>query len=123
MGLFDKFRKRVELEDEGDQGAEAAPSGPGVSPQAPPLPPEPDAPDARYAEALDVDPALLGAAAPALDAQEREVAGALLEHFEANRPGPASFPGLALRVLEVVRDPEVKIPVLARLVEDDPALS
>jgi len=129
MGLLDFFRrKRIPLEDEADAELDAeldagAPPAPPPPPPGQPFPREPDAPDERYAAAMGIDPALVVASPPALDAEEREIAGALLEHFEANKPGPASFPGLAMKVLELVRDPDVKVPALARLIEDDPALS
>ncbi|MFO0583848.1 MAG: HDOD domain-containing protein [Anaeromyxobacter sp.] len=128
MGLFDIFRGRGKLAKELRELEAEAPAGEAVdaagdAPAGAAKADAADAPDARYAEAMGIDPAIVGASAPSLDAAEREIAGALLEHFEANRPGPASFPAIATKVLELVRDPEVQVPALARLIEDDPALS
>jgi HD-like signal output (HDOD) protein len=129
MGLF-SFWKRKPLQIPDDAPDEPIDDGTPVTsvtdafpPPGPPLPAQPDAPDERFAEAMNVDPALLAASAPPLDPEEREIAGALLEHFDAHRPGPASFPGLAMKVLELVRDQDVQVARLAATVENDPALS
>jgi len=129
MGLF-SFLRRKPLEVPDDVAEEPVDDGTPVTavteafpPPGPPLPAQPDAPDEKFAEAMNVDPAMLTASAPSLDAEEKEIAGALLEHFEAHRPGPASFPGLAVKVLELVRDPDVQVSSLAAAVENDPALS
>jgi putative nucleotidyltransferase with HDIG domain len=83
----------------------------------------PSAPDAAYAEALGIPPLALYAGWPELSDEEARTASLLLAHFDAHRPGPASFPSLSLRILELVRDPEVEVPELARLIELDPAIS
>ena len=47
----------------------------------------------------------------------------LLTHFDEHRPGPDAFPTLALRVLNLVADPNVRATDLAQLISKDPALS
>jgi putative nucleotidyltransferase with HDIG domain len=84
---------------------------------------EASAPDAAYAEALGIPQDSLYAAWPKLGDEEARTATFLLAHFDAHRPGPASFPALSLRVLDLVRDPDVEVAELARLIELDAALS
>ena len=96
----------------------------GPAPAAGPrLPDGPDAPVESWALALGVEPDALTAAAPPLLAQEAATAEAVLAHFDAHRPGPASFPSIALKILDLVRDPKVDAAALARTVEMDAALS
>jgi putative nucleotidyltransferase with HDIG domain len=96
----------------------------GPAPAAGPrLPEAPDAPAEAWAEALGVARDALTAAAPPLRAEEGATAQAVLAHFDANRPGPASFPSIALKILDLVRDPKVDAAALARTIELDPALS
>lgn len=113
--MFGLFRKR------------SASAPPPASAREEPPPPWLDGPrpptDADYAGALGLAPEALGAGPAVLSEEEARLASAVLEHFDANRPGPASFPGIALEVLELVRDPEVDAAQLARTVENDPALS
>jgi putative nucleotidyltransferase with HDIG domain len=45
------------------------------------------------------------------------------QHFRQNLPEPASFPGLALKAVELVARPDVELRQLASLVAQDPALS
>jgi putative nucleotidyltransferase with HDIG domain len=66
--------------------------------------------------------ALEGAAPPLLPG-EAATARAVVAHFDANRPGPTSFPSIALNVLELLRDPKVDAAALARAIELDAALS
>ncbi|MGC3996774.1 MAG: HDOD domain-containing protein [Anaeromyxobacter sp.] len=97
--------------------APAAPSGPR-------LPDRPDAAPEDWAAALGVTLAVLEAAEPAPPSPaEVELAQAVLAHFDAHRPGPASFPSIALKILDLVRDPRVDAGALARNIEQDPALS
>lgn len=92
-------------------------------PAAPALPDQPDAPLEAWASAMGLSPGALGLPPRALTDEERRTAGLVLFHFDRNRPGPASFPSLALRILDLVRDPDVEVAELARTVETDPALS
>jgi putative nucleotidyltransferase with HDIG domain len=94
-----------------------------AAPTGPPLPEAPDAPLEAWAQALGVEPDALTAAAPPLRAEEAATADAVLAHFDAHRPGPASFPSIALKILDLVRDPRVDAGALARTVEMDAALS
>lgn len=89
----------------------------------PRLPDDPDAPLSAWAEALEVEPAALEGAAPPLLPEEARAAQAVLAHFDANRPGPASFPSIAIKILDQVRDPRTDAAALARTIELDPALS
>jgi putative nucleotidyltransferase with HDIG domain len=111
------FRNRPNREPGEPQGAAAKthPS-PNVARASP-------APIEAYAEALGLDANIVTARARSLDPEERVIAEAILTHFQANRPGPASFPSIALQVLDLVRDPEVNVGELARLVGLDAALS
>jgi putative nucleotidyltransferase with HDIG domain len=43
-------------------------------------------------------------------------------HFIENRPDPASFPGQAMRAMELLREPEVDLRRLTSLVAQEPAL-
>jgi HD-like signal output (HDOD) protein len=47
----------------------------------------------------------------------------VLDHFQRNRPGPASAPSLSLQILNLVANPRTGAADLARLVQNDPALS
>jgi putative nucleotidyltransferase with HDIG domain len=96
---------------------------PPVRPAAPPLPDTPDAPPAAWAAALGTEPGGLDGPAPELVPEEQATAQAVLAHFEAHRPGPASFPSIALKILDLVRDPKVDAAALARTIEMDAALS
>lgn len=126
MGLFSRLNKKPSQdEDEQEECAgEAAPSVNSSLAQdvAPPFSEDPNAPDELYAKAMNVDPALLLATAPALEGEEKELAVTVVEHFDQNRPSPTSFPRIAMDVLDLVRDPEVDVTRLARAVEQDPAL-
>jgi putative nucleotidyltransferase with HDIG domain len=93
-------------------------------PTLPPLLPDAlDAPPEAWATAMGVSPDALDGAAPALSPVEEATAQAILGHFAAHRPGPASFPSIALKLLDLVRDPKVDAAALARTIEMDPALS
>lgn len=87
------------------------------------LPDSPQAPAEAWARALGVPVAALGAGPAPLPPEEEPVAAAVLEHFEAHRPGPASFPAISLQVVDLARQADVDVGELARLVELDAALS
>jgi putative nucleotidyltransferase with HDIG domain len=77
----------------------------------------------RWAEALGIPLAAFDEVAPPLLPIEEATAQAVLDHFDANRPGPASFPSIALQILEQVRDPRIDAAGLGRTIELDAALS
>lgn len=45
------------------------------------------------------------------------------QHFRQNLPEPASFPGVALKAVELIQRPDVELRQLAALVAQDPGLS
>ena len=47
----------------------------------------------------------------------------VLAHFALNHPGPASFPSISLRILELVRYPDVNLNELAKYIRMDGALA
>ena len=71
------------------------------------------------------DPAAPGRLEQRLEAEAAEqlLAGRLLDHFRAHRPGPGSLPQLALRILNLVADPDADPGELAQLVSRDPAIA
>ncbi len=87
------------------------------------LPAGPDAPAEAWAAAVEVPVAALERPGPPLLPDEATTARAVMEHFDANRPGPASFPSIALQILDLVRDPKVDATALDRVIELDAALS
>lgn len=87
------------------------------------LPDEPGAPPEAWAKALELPVEALEAGAAPLGAEEVATAEAVLAHFDAHRPGPASFPSISLQILDQVRDPKVDAASLARTIELDAALS
>ncbi|HYD40541.1 MAG TPA: HDOD domain-containing protein [Anaeromyxobacter sp.] len=87
------------------------------------LPDAPGAPPEAWAKAMELAPEALDGVGPPLFPEEAATAEAVLEHFEDHRPGPASFPSIALKILEQVRDPRVDAAGLARTIEMDAALS
>lgn len=54
---------------------------------------------------------------------ERAIAEQVLAHFRENRPGPMSFPGLSMKVLEYASREDIDARTLAKTVEQDPALT
>jgi HD-like signal output (HDOD) protein len=54
---------------------------------------------------------------------DRRLGERLLEHFAAHRPGPGSFPQVALRILNLVAEAEVDPAELSQLVSRDPAIA
>lgn len=91
--------------------------------EAPPLPDTPDAPAAAWALAMEVAPEALSGGQPRYTPEEEFISEAVLDHFDTHRPGPASFPSIALQVMDLARDPEVDLRRLAGLIELDAALS
>jgi len=83
----------------------------------------PEAPLEAWAEVLEVSVEAFSGASPPLLLEESRTAEAVMAHFEANRPGPASFPSIALKILDLIRDPKVDAAALARTIELDAALS
>jgi len=80
---------------------------------------------ARFAAVLGVD---LPEEASPCDPEEEDEEDAHLtalvkERFAGARPEPASFPAIALQILNLVASPDAQVSELARLVSRDPALS
>jgi putative nucleotidyltransferase with HDIG domain len=90
---------------------------------AAPRPAAPAPGDADFATALGLDPAALEPLELELDGEEAAAAGLVRFHFLANRPRPAAFPRVALRLLDLVLDEEVDAGELCRLVELDLAVA
>jgi putative nucleotidyltransferase with HDIG domain len=86
-------------------------------------PAEPQDPIDAIAASLGVDLQAVMATDRALTPEEAAVAEAVLAHFDEHRPGPASFPAISLRVLELVRSPDTSAGDLAKEIVQDPALS
>lgn len=112
-----KQKTLEEILNEAAAEVEAAP------PPGEPLPDAPGAPPEAWARAMELDPSALEGASPPLLPDEAATAEAVLAHFDAHRPGPASFPSISLKILEQVRDPKVDAAGLARTIEMDAALS
>lgn len=73
---------------------------------------------------------LMAEQAPAplpLAAEEREQVEALapkvLAHFAQNRPEPASFPALAMRIIRIIGEPDLDMNQLIQAISPDPAIS
>jgi len=79
--------------------------------------------EADFATALGIDPAALERGELELDQEERAAAQLLRFHFLANRPEPAAFPRVGLRLLDLVLDDAADTGELCRLVELDQAVS
>lgn len=79
--------------------------------------------DAALAAAIGVPPAALAATAPALEGDATAVAAAVRAWFAHARPDPASFPSVALQILELVRYPDVDLNELAKYIRVDGALA
>jgi len=77
----------------------------------------------EWAAALGLAPALLEAGPAEPDPEELAAAALVRFHFFADRPEPAAFPRLALRLLDLLLDDEVDVAELCRLVELDAALA
>lgn len=96
-------------------------------PAPPPAPAElsadPAAPDAAFALALSLPPEALAAPEPPATAEEARAGEKVLAHFALNHPGPASFPTISLRILELVRYPDVNLAELAKYIRMDGALA
>jgi HD-like signal output (HDOD) protein len=104
-----------------------APELGGAAPPPDPAPPETDGevhPFARFARALGIEvPAEPAPLSEEDEAADAALAAAILARFSATRPEAASFPSIALQVLNVVADPAADVAELSRLVARDPALS
>jgi putative nucleotidyltransferase with HDIG domain len=83
----------------------------------------PDAPDADFAAALALPTAALAARDVPPPADEARAGELVLAHFALNHPGPASFPSISLRILELVRYPDVNLNELAKYIRMDGALA
>jgi putative nucleotidyltransferase with HDIG domain len=101
-----------------------APPAPGPAPAAAPaLSDLPAAPDQAFAAALAVPPEALAARDAPLAGEEVHLADKVLAHFALNHPGPASFPSISLRILELVRYPDVNLNELSKYIRMDGALA
>lgn len=87
------------------------------------LPDTVDAPDEAFAAAIGVEPSALGAPVAALAPEEAEAAARVRDHFERHHPGPASFPAVAARIMELTRHADVDMSELARQVQLDGAVA
>jgi HD-like signal output (HDOD) protein len=98
---------------------------PPASPPAPPsaLSSAPGAPDADFAAALALPPAAMAAPGPAATPEEAQAAERIMAHFLVNHPGPSSFPSISLRILELVRYPDVNLAELSKYIRMDGALA
>lgn len=72
--------------------------------------------------AMNEGPSESPAPGPEADAVA-ELAPMLLEHFRWNRPDPASFPSMAVRVIDEVEKPDVEMNRLVQIIGQDPAIS
>jgi HD-like signal output (HDOD) protein len=88
-----------------------------------PLPDGVDPAFAPFARILGTVPLPPPPISPEDEEEDIRVAGLVLEHFQRNRPGPASAPSLSLQILNLVANPRTGATDLARLVQNDPALS
>jgi len=100
----------------------AAPPPPVTAPSAAPSD-DPGAPDADFAAVLGLPLAALAAPGVAPTAEEALAGERLLAHFALNHPGPASFPSISLRILELVRYQDVNLNELAKYIRMDGALA
>jgi putative nucleotidyltransferase with HDIG domain len=87
------------------------------------LPTTSSAPDAAYAAALGLTPEAVAAPEPPPGPEEARLAEAVRAHFAAARPDPASFPSIAMQILELVRYPDVDLNELAKYIRVDGALA
>jgi HD-like signal output (HDOD) protein len=103
----------------------AAPPPPtsAAPPPAAALSDAPGAADADFAAALGLPPAALAAPEVPPTAEEAQAGEKVLAHFALNHPGPASFPTISLRILELVRYPDVNLAELAKYIRMDGALA
>jgi putative nucleotidyltransferase with HDIG domain len=93
------------------------------TPSVKPISTDPTASDAEFAEALGLSPERLTATEAPPTSDEVHVGDKLLAHFAVNHPGPASFPSIALRILELVRYQDVNLNELAKYIRMDGALA
>lgn len=101
----------------------AAPPKPDAPEPAPEPPPRDADPFAPFAGPLGVSVPPPAAEEIAPDAEDLALADRVLAHFRSNRPGPASAPSLALRVLNLVAAPSAEVGEMVRLISADAAMS
>ncbi len=99
------------------------PAAPSTPANAPALSTAADAPDAAFAAALAVAPEALATAGAPATAEEALAGEKVRAHFALNHPGPASFPSIALRILELVRYQDVNLNELSKYIRMDGALA
>jgi HD-like signal output (HDOD) protein len=114
--------KQKALEDALDEAVADLEAPPAAAPREK-LPDDPAAPAEAWAKALEVAAEDLRRPNAPLRLEEAATADAVVAHFDANRPGPASFPSISLQILDLIRDPKVDAAGLARTIEMDAALS
>jgi HD-like signal output (HDOD) protein len=51
------------------------------------------------------------------------LAALVLGHFTRNRPGPASFPALAVQIIDLLNDPDLELNTLLKAISPDPAIA
>jgi HD-like signal output (HDOD) protein len=88
-----------------------------------PVPEGVDPAFAPFARVLGLRPGTPAPLSPEDEEEDLRVAGLVMAHFQENRPGPASAPSLSLQILNLVASPRTGAADLARLVQNDPALS
>lgn len=104
-------------------GLPESPASPAAPAPQVPLPTEPEGFEAAW-HLLTVEP--LPEASP-LEPTDAELAQAMAEllmaHFQANRPGPASFPAVAARIVDLLNQEDPDIAALGTAVSQDPAIT
>jgi putative nucleotidyltransferase with HDIG domain len=83
----------------------------------------PDASDPEFAAALGVAPDRFESQETPPTGDEAHLVDKVLAHFAAHHPGPASFPSISLRILELVRYPDVNLNELSKYIRMDGALA
>ncbi|HUJ28751.1 MAG TPA: HDOD domain-containing protein, partial [Myxococcales bacterium] len=76
-----------------------------------------------FAALLQLEPPPAPALSESDAIEDERMVDAVVTHYLANKPGPESFPGLSLQILNMVAAPDIDARKLARLVSRDPALS
>ncbi len=88
---------------------------------APAAPPDPfDGPWAFLSGAAEPAPRTLE---PGDLERVEQLAPRVLEHFSRNRPDPTSFPALAVRIVDLLNEPDVDMARLLKAITPDPAIS
>jgi len=60
---------------------------------------------------------------PGETAQVAALVPKVLAHYNEHRPDPASFPALAMQIVRMVREPDLEMSELLRIIGTDPAIS